>query len=567
MSYMFNRLYLKNVPSETTKNQLKEVFFSDLENIEIHFPKNKTNVPSDKKVAFIQFATENEGKLARKIINTTEWKDVQANFAIRPIAPESNSLKNGTEIARKSGQLSGGVRVCEYCGDSDSNYLCTECSTPSNKTYYCTEDHQIKDWKRHRLECKPLPKLSMITAKENDHSKVLIETQVQTTSISENEEEENDSEEDGGKNKPVGKFTFNVRSIDCPMDRGTNFFITHVATNRIIFVLPVKESRAYEDLLQDVAKVSHKAAKLTEMPGVQDYVLAPFNNSYHRARVQDTFETDSNGCNVRVFFIDFGNEKNLKWTTLRRLNYKLRGRNTYIFKVILENVIPGNTNEQVIKYLKGIYERKEELELFSMKKYLNERKAIFLVGGKPLNECVNELIHQAQPNASRNSEKSFYNNASIPIISRTSSVKLAIVDSSQLEEKSVLACMPFELLEDYRKLMQNIQDFCNSPFTPYRPELNEIFLAKHNNEWHRAISKPINEDKKNVILIDRMIDVSIDAQNFRKIPSLFGKPLFTTLCFVEGLNSADKKNLIDASSAIFNVIFDEATKCVVLKKP
>jgi hypothetical protein len=173
----YTRLYLKNVPSDMTKNQLKDAFFSDLENIDVHFPKPKNNVNLyDTKLAFIQFATANgksknpsllstfdcsmcitEGKLARQIINSMDWRSIQANFATKKSA---DSKKNGTKSgAFSDSEIKMEMKKCSFCGILNSAFACNDCCTLYSTTFYCSEDHQLRDWSRHRVECKSLPRL------------------------------------------------------------------------------------------------------------------------------------------------------------------------------------------------------------------------------------------------------------------------------------------------------------------------------------------------------------------------------------------------------------------------
>lgn len=53
------------------------------------------------------------------------------------------------------------------------------------------------------------------------------------------------------------------------------------------------------------------------------------------------------------------------------------------------------------------------------------------------------------------------------MISRTKNVRLGIADSSQLEKKNYLACMPYELLSVFNDMRQNIQDYCKKIHADY----------------------------------------------------------------------------------------------------
>lgn len=94
--------------------------------------------------------------------------------------------------------------------------------------------------------------------------------------------------------------------------------------------------------------------------------------------------------------------------------------------------------------------------------------------------------------------------------------------------------------------------------------MNEIYLLWHNNEWQRAIKA----EPKKIILIDRVKDIVDDYHESQKkqirIPHLFGRKLFSSLCYVEGLKPIDKEKLIGKECAYFNVSTDVQTKCIIL---
>ncbi|KAG5676809.1 hypothetical protein PVAND_006617 [Polypedilum vanderplanki] len=528
-NYMYNRLYLKNVPAEITKNQLKNIFFKDLDNLDIHFPKNQKTIIPDKKVAFIQFSTPNEGKLARQVINLMEWNNVQANFANKAnsdnkiISAVTNQVINEEE------------KICSYCGTVDSEFSCIECETLYYSTFYCSAEHQQKDWPRHKIECKKLPQLKRISERQN-----VFKTN--------DEHETNNLEEDRQK--------YTIANIDFSWIEGSKFLITHVATNRIIYVRPIdSQNSGYDQMLQLIKTKSLEAPKCDEPPDVHDYILAPYENSYYRARVQDVFETENDGNKYKVQFTDIGNEATFSLSSLRRLTYKLRALPTHVFKVLLDGVdVTGNN--QIISYLNEIYCKKDAVELVAIRNNTNGvlRRVVFkhVNSGLIINDYVNELV-----------QKIYFNNQLIPKISSSNPVKLGIADSSQLERKNILACMPFELFSLYEIMLNEIQEYCrlcNS--IQYTPTLNEIYLLKYQDKWHRAI----NSKEKNTILIDKMINIPFEEnQGIRKIPQIYARKLFTSLCYVEKISLDDKKKLLHKNFACFNVTLDAQTKCIVLE--
>jgi hypothetical protein len=64
-----------------------------------------------------------------------------------------------------------------------------------------------------------------------------------------------------------------------------------------------------------------------------------------------------------------------------------------------------------------------------------------------------------------------------------------------------------------------------------------------------------------------MVNVHPDSGSHesRKIPKLFARKFFTSLCYVEKV--VDKRKLLVTDHARFHVAFDHSTKCTVLLPP
>ena len=61
-------------------------------------------------------------------------------------------MKQGEEEAGEEGGAAHSIHVCAVC-EAPAEHRCSACKCVA----YCTREHQKKDWKAHKLVCKPPP--------------------------------------------------------------------------------------------------------------------------------------------------------------------------------------------------------------------------------------------------------------------------------------------------------------------------------------------------------------------------------------------------------------------------
>lgn len=100
--------------------------------------------------------------------------------------------------------------------------------------------------------------------------------------------------------------------------------------------------------------------------------------------------------------------------------------------------------------------------------------------------------------------------------------------------------------------------------------LNEICLVNYKGEWCRGsyCINDLTQDFSKFILIDKMVDVTIDKKDIRSIPQSFAQHFYTSLCFVEGINHENVqriKDKVEKEKFIFaDVKYDAETQCPIL---
>lgn len=544
---------LLNCPMELTKLQIKNKFFKDLDldpNSKINFPKAHMKHEWGTKLAFINFATINEARMAITIINNAEFRGIEAKFG----KPDPRARKGS--IGKVNGVTLSTHPACVFCGALEPKLMCGGCSNAVGGTLYCGEDHQAKDWLRHKSECKVMPPLidaiEQITPLSNQ-----IEARLNIA----DSDKDNDSE-------GSTKSKFFIKSIDRLPVVGDKVFITCVSSPRVLYVRPVNEDENYLKLLEDVKTTTSIMSKKTEKPEINDHMLAPFQGAFHRAKVIDLFEIDSDGLNAKVFMVDFGDEIKVKWQDCKELNYRLRGLRTYIFKFVLDSVQTSNENHEIIEYIKDIQGNNEALEIKDISKN-GERKTLIRSNGEIVNDKIIELAQRAAALRGQTSTnfmpKVLYSNLKFATIPTGHDVKLYVVDNSRLESDKMIACMLHEKFADYLQLTSHIKSFSNGcvPESVNPSEPNELALVKYKEMWRRAVILKFDQypNELGLALIDLMIDIKADAKDMRKIPETFAQKGFTQLCFVDGLtdeNMATYKSRFDCGPIIASTVIINA---------
>jgi len=351
------------------------MFFPELENIDIYFPKRSDN--DTKRNVIIQLNSKNEVILCLKFINHLGYQNVEA----------SSYVENGNEKKSVCSTMQVNVKQCAFCGDINSEFMCNDCSTLYFATFYCCKDHQERDWIRHKIECKPIPPLRRI----NDF--------FESTTNENHTNEDNRTENEQSAKK--GKYYIKV--MDKYMKPNCKVVITSVTNTRLLYIRPLCFEA--DDLINLVSRYSNIAPVILEKPSIDEYVLAPFNNSYHRAKILDYFETDHSGFNTRVVLTDYGTEIKLKWQDLKHLNYKIRGRPSLTQKVLLNDVSSEKYCRNVDNYLQKLALDKENLEIVDIcGNQINGFKIILKHSqtGAIINEVVMSMLEDGRD------EKYFY---------------------------------------------------------------------------------------------------------------------------------------------------------------
>lgn len=296
-------------------------------------------------------------KVARRVVNLTNFSNITAEFSLDN---KKDRNDHAPELIERCTMFSDGpvpeIGKCSHCSRTGARFVCQVCFTLYCGTFYCNEDHQNQDWNRHKVDCKPLPKLVL--------------PQEAAEAI----------------NQDKIKKTFFIPFVDC-FEAGSFVKITHFVNDRVLFVRPVKEN--FQALEEEVKKYAKNAAYMTDKPKVNATVFAFYDGIYRRAQVLDTFEPDSDRNDLMCFFVDYGNTQKCQWQSLKKLNYNLRSVPRQTFKVILEDV---TTNSSQSKVIRSIYEQKMELEVVKIKERECDRFVVLKIRGQI--ETVNDSIKQ-----------------------------------------------------------------------------------------------------------------------------------------------------------------------------
>lgn len=379
------RLCMKNVPIDFTKHQVMSNFgLFEFPHVEIYMPVNCHNVNTRTKLVFLDFQRpwwniwlkffdallmifiepNREAKVAQRLINLLKYGMITADFSRQNDKVETSIDGVLPSLGDSRTRIEGDLPYegkCAFCKRLGANYVCEVCCTAYCCTFYCSVEHQTRDWKDHKYDCKPMPKL-----------------------ISSSEAAEAINAAKSSKSKG-GKFV--VPHVEC-FKAGGSVVITHVASERILFVRSVGEE--FYTLVDIVNKKAVESPKLAKIPDINDIVLMPtVGKRYARAQVVDVFDPDEDENNLLLFLVDYGSSVKLPWSVLKVLSYQMRSLPRYTFKVIMDNV-QVNHNTEVNNLLQGLFQNQKELQVVKVEAHRSERYVI--LKEENASETINQRI-------------------------------------------------------------------------------------------------------------------------------------------------------------------------------
>lgn len=193
----------------------------------------------------------------------------------------------------------------------------------------------------------------------------------------------------GNEEEENTRSKFIIKSIEDGIAVNDHVYLTSISSPRIIYVRNAKFNEDYEKLLDITEQIAKDALFLQNKPEVNEYVLAPYQKSFHRGKVFDLFEEDLNGFNCKIFLVDYGDEINVKWQDCKVLNYRLRSKKTFVIKCVLDEVKVTNNTNNAMKYLKYIKANNERLEILNLSSMCNR-----VILKRTNNEIVNKKINE-----------------------------------------------------------------------------------------------------------------------------------------------------------------------------
>lgn len=435
-----------------TNDQIHSILLSDIEDVKIHIPKKNGPSNSKFKLVFVQFNSANEAKLCMKLINRLGYQNVEACYSDRQVRSNSEDPKEAIDS-----------RSCEYCGRIASEYVCGNCHTSYSSAYYCSKDHQERDWQQHKQDCKRIPELKRIDGQD---------TVTETVALTKDSDRFNSESTEVPVNpqdfSKRGKYY--IKTSDFGMAQGSIVNISAVINSRILYVHPV--SKEYKELMRFLQHHVSSAPFLSEKPAINEYVLAPFLGTYHRARI-----LECGPDTMKVHLTDIGQELSCNWQEFKHLNYKVRGKPSYTHKVILNDVKNLEMTDLVKNYLNGLCSQKMDLEIVEIFAVHTTEKKVVL---KDVNTSaiINTTINYIYSGTS----KSFYDvnlfnfffllniyftkfcpfqTAKVPRFSTETPVKVFIADCSQLDDQSLLSCIPNDQFPEYFHLIDELKKYMN----------------------------------------------------------------------------------------------------------
>lgn len=137
----------------------------------------------------------------------------------------------------------------------------------------------------------------------------------------------------------------------------SHVLLTSAVSMNTIFIRSFKMNHDYCSVIKGFNEMENSGVPFMKIPEVNGMVLTKYKNLFMRAHVTKAFQD-----HVEVFFTDLGFRENKKLSELKNINILRHTSVTYIHQYRLKNIPEkSEKSEEVLKYLKNLYERNFEL--------------------------------------------------------------------------------------------------------------------------------------------------------------------------------------------------------------
>ncbi|XP_037051922.1 uncharacterized protein LOC119085603 isoform X2 [Bradysia coprophila] len=328
-----------------------------------------------------------------------------------------------------------------------------------------------------------------------------------------------------------------VKPCDLPKNNKL-VVITNVLSHKIVFLRSFEpnDNERYVKYLNDVAEYAKTAPALAEMPKTGDIVLAYYEGFYYRASIAGI----EDGKAI-VNLLELGNVVTTPVDKMKNLSQDLQNVQRFVFKASLSGLERQTMKtDKCLTYLYELLERRAPLKFISKAIGSSSRVVECELIVSETNERVNGKLTTL--NSIKASECVMIHE--IPIKPFDGNATEAVVIDNSLALKGILTVATPAHMSDMFNMHERIQEYCKAEYkSPYSPRVNEICLAKCNEQWYRAkIDKSFADMNPVMLFIDFALFNKVHVDNMRRMPSDFKFPLYSVMAEIGDITDTTDLN-------------------------
>lgn len=271
---------------------------------------------------------------------------------------------------------------------------------------------------------------------------------------------------------------------------GSEVWITHVRNHHTVFVRSVTANDAFAKMYQDLQTAAETAPKLKAYPyPKEDTVLAPFDGAYYRGMV---LSCNENTGQVRVAYIDFGNSKEVPFSTLKVLPNDLKERPRFAFLLKLKN-LKDQPDDAEIKAMKDHLDKLAETSTCEKLKVVGDREYIAsgdtveffeVISNRSVSDTLNGMVQKRYRLSDIKQKILKIDPANVPL--------LMGLDTNRVCD-NIITCLPKDDVQTFLTLDEHIQAYGdkvkNAP--AYKPMQKELCVVRMKDPegyiWYRCL--------------------------------------------------------------------------------
>lgn len=454
------------------------------------------------------------------------------------------------------------INNCFVC-NKNYNFTCSRCGE-----FYCSKQCQSVDWPDHKYVCFTMPDLIMRSPQSSAHHNVVGN---RFNNIQEHSDQKTTPESE------PKTFIF----ADAPK-KNEDVILLNIRSGNTFWIRACSSDGEYTKNAKDFDQHGRNGENLSTLPQKNDCVLVRHERKFVRALVLHV----ESEAKIEVALADIGRIVTKPMQDMRQLSDDLIRRKRYNFRLVLEHIPKIMEPDSFTRLLNFVNNRSVFTIQFDGDDWLSSKsfKLLKKDSGLPIEQAVRgetknfaaKKTDSTEVSTTRKVEEEPVKAPKMPEIieqskeKQVSQKKISIEDLTTetlpevadliiLDNSSIaIGCVSVISRDNVAKLSElhaKVDEYGNVTQEEYKPEPDEMCLAKFDDEWYRALYCP-----PNFCLIDYGSSEVIEAHNIRKLPEELNDPCYTFFGNIQGFSAEQKDHFLRLLT-----VTSEHQKCICVK--